>query len=112
MNGQKLAQNDATGEWKTEKMTKAEGIKPGIYNLYNAVAANKTKDNIGEVLHIDLKDNVLYQKNGAQYIKHDLDCFDKDNIPSPGLMANIKYNDSSKVSIEDVSHKHKQGMKR
>ena len=47
MNGQKLFQNDSTGEWKTEKVSKAQGIKPGIYNLYNAIDADKTKENIG-----------------------------------------------------------------
>ena len=49
MNGQKLVQNDFTGEWKTEKVSKAEGIKPGVYNLYNAVDADKSKNNIAYI---------------------------------------------------------------
>lgn len=102
MNGQKLAQNNSTGEWKTEKVTKAEGIKPGIYNLYNAVNADKSKDNIGEVIHVDKKDNALYQKNGSQYIKHDLSCFDE--IPETGRMLNIKYENNKTVTTE-VSQK-------
>ena len=66
MNGQKLVQNDFTGEWKTEKVSKAEGIKPGLYNLYNAVNADQSKDNIGEVIHIDKKGhmmNIKYENN-------------------------------------------------
>lgn len=55
MNGQKLVQNDFAGEWKTEKVIKAEGVKPGIYNLYNAVNADQSKENIGEIIHIDKK---------------------------------------------------------
>ncbi len=62
MNGQKLVQNDFTGEWKTEKVSKAEGIKPGVYNLYNAVDADQSKNNIGEVIHIDKKENCALSK--------------------------------------------------
>jgi len=108
MNGQKLAQNDSTGEWKTEKVTKAKGIKPGIYNLYNAVDADKSKENIGEVVHVDKKDNILYQKDGSQYIKHDLSCFDQ--IPETGCMMNIKY-ENNKTNIIEVSKKLSQRMK-
>jgi len=102
MNGQKLVQNDFAGEWKTEKVCKAEGIKPGVYNLYNAIDADQSKDNIGEVIHIDKKENVLYQKNGSQYIKHDLSCFDQ--IPETGHMMNIKY-ENNKTSTTEVSNK-------
>ena len=102
MNGQKLAQNDSTGQWKTDKVTKAVGIEPGIYNLYNAVDADPSKDAIGKVIHIDKKENLLYQKNGLQYIKHDLSSFDQ--IPETGLMINIKY-ENNKASISEVSEK-------
>lgn len=108
MNGQKLAQNDSTGDWKTEKVTKAEGVKPGIYNLYNAVDANKSNDNIGEVIHVDKKDNALYQKNESQYIKHDLNCFEQ--IPETGRMINIKY-ENNKTNITEVSKKRSQSIK-
>jgi len=110
MNGQKLAQNDSSGEWRTEKVTRDGGIKPGIYNLYNSVDADKSKDNIGEVIHIDKKDNALYQKNGSQYIKHDLDSFDKNNIPETGFMMNIKY-ENSKANATEVSIKLSKGIK-
>ncbi len=102
MNGQKLAQNDATGEWKTEKVTKAQGIKPGIYNLYTAIDADKTNDNIGEVIHIDKKDNALYQKSDTQYIKHDLSCFDQ--IPEIGSLLNIQY-ENNKTNTAEVEKK-------
>lgn len=108
MNGQKLVQNDSTGEWKTEKVSKAQGVEPGIYNLYNAVNADILKDNIGEVIHIDKKENVLYQKNKLQYIKHDLTHFDQ--IPETGLMMNIKY-ENNKANTAEVSQKRNKGIK-
>ena len=108
MNGQKLVQSGVTGEGKTEKVSKAEGIKPGVYNLYNAVDADQSKNNIGEVIHIDKKENVLYQKNGSQYIKHDLSCFDQ--IPETGHMMNIKY-ENNKTSTTEVSKKLRQRIK-
>lgn len=98
MNGQKLAQNNATGEWKTEKVTKAKGTKPGIYNLYNSVDADPLKDNIGEVIYIDKKGEALYQKNDSQFIKHDLSMFDK--IPENASFINIKYDNNKAISTE------------
>jgi len=108
MNKQKLTQNDSSGEWKTEKVARDGGIKPGIYNLYNAVDADKSKDNIGEVIHVDKKDNTLYQKNGSQYIKHDLTNFDQ--IPETGFMMNIKY-ENNKANMAEVSQKRSKGIK-
>jgi len=108
MNRQKLAQNYSSGEWKTEKVTRDGGIKPGIYNLYNAVDADKTKDNVGEVIHIDKKENTLYQKNGSQYIKHDLTHFDQ--IPETGCMMNIKY-ENNKANTTEVSQELSKAIK-
>lgn len=108
MNGQKLAQNDLSGEWKTDKVSKAIGIDPGIYNLYNAVEADRSKVTIGQVIHIDKKENMLYQRKGLQYIKHHLRYFDK--IPETGVVINIKY-ENDKVSISETSKKLSQRMK-
>ncbi len=87
---------------KQRKYAKLKASKPGVYNLYNAIDADQSKDNIGEVIHIDKKENVLYQKNGSQYIKHDLSCFDQ--IPETGHMMNIKY-ENNKTSTTEVSNK-------
>jgi len=105
MNGQKIAQNDSSGDWKTEKLTKDGGIKPGIYNLYTAVDADKSKDNIGEVIHIDKKENTFYQKNESEYIKHNLKDFD--SIPETGRMMSITYK-NDKTNISEVAEKHSQ----
>ena len=80
-----------------KNLFKAEGVKPGIYNLYNAVNADQSKENIGEIIHIDKKENVLYQKNGSHYIKHDLTCFDQ--IPKTGHIVNIKYENNKKRAV-------------
>ena len=98
MNGQKIIQNDSTGERKTEKISKCKDVKAGIYNLYNAVYADKKKDNIGEVIHVDKKENVLYQKHESQYIKHDLNCFDQ--IPETGCTLSIKYLNDKATTTE------------
>lgn len=108
MNGQKLSQNDSTGEWKTDKVSKAVGIEPGIYNLYNAVNADPSKNTIGQVIHIDKKENVLYQRNGLQYIKHDLSYFDQ--IPETGVMISIKY-ENNKANTSEISKKLSQNIK-
>ena len=90
MNGQKLAQNEMEdGTWKTEKISKAQGIKAGIYHISNAVNADLVGDNIGEVIHHDKKRGLLYQKNDSQFIKHETSNLDK--IPEIGIFINITY---------------------
>ncbi|MCU7799123.1 MAG: conjugal transfer protein TraO [gamma proteobacterium symbiont of Lucinoma myriamae] len=75
MNGQKILQSNSEGKWENQKVGKAKGIKPGIYNIHLATNADKRKSYEGQILHTD-KENV-YQKVGKQFIKHERKNFDK-----------------------------------
>ena len=75
MNGQKILQNNLEGKWENQKVGKAKGIKPGIYNLHLATKADKRKSYEGQILHTDKLS--VYQKVGKQFIKHDRENFDK-----------------------------------
>lgn len=89
MNGQKLVETEIqNGQWKTTKVEKAQGVKPGIYNLYMATQADKSKTYAGVVLHND-KENV-YQQIGKSYVKHS--CSDFTKIPENGVAKSISYN--------------------
>jgi len=99
MNGQKLIQTEENNKWQTKKIEKANGVRPGIYNIYNASEADSENDNIGEVIHFDKKNKLLYQKNGNQFIRHDSDNIGQ--IPTMGSFVNIRY-DNNKATTNEV----------
>ncbi|MBF6649185.1 KfrB domain-containing protein [Methylobacter sp. BlB1] len=74
MNGQKIVKAEIAGKWVVEKVSKAKGIKPGIYNLYQAIDADKTQALTGFTVHID--DNNVYQKTNRGLVKYDRSVFD------------------------------------
>lgn len=105
MNGQKLVETEVQNGWKTIKVEKALGLKPGIYNLYNATQADKSKSYTGVILHSD-KENI-YQQVGKSYIKHSYSDFTK--IPENGIAKSISYNKQGEAS---VNAEVKQGQRR
>ncbi len=76
MNGQRLVQKEQEGRWVTEKVKKAVGIKPGIYNIFLAkdAACEEVNIFIGTIVHED--EDYFYQKVGKEFIKHDKPFFD------------------------------------
>lgn len=87
MNGQRLVQIEREGQWSTEKVEKAAGVKPGIYNIYLAVNADKAKAHEGLILHMD--QDHLYQQIGKGFVRHLLADFNK--VPDIGSNANVSY---------------------
>jgi cell filamentation protein len=87
MNGQRLVQTEREGQWATEKVEKAAGVKPGIYNIYLAVIADKAKSHEGIVVHVD--QDHLYQQTGKGFVRHVLADFNK--VPDIGINISVKY---------------------
>lgn len=87
MNGQRLIQVEREGQWATEKVEKAAGVKPGIYNIYLAVDADKAKAHEGLIVHVD--QGHIYQQVGRSFVRHMLADFDK--APDAGINASINY---------------------
>jgi cell filamentation protein len=87
MNGQRLVQIEREGQWSTEKVEKAAGVKPGIYNIYLAVDADKAKAHEGIILHMDQAH--LYQQIGKGFVRHLLADFSK--VPDIGISASVNY---------------------
>ncbi|MES3021656.1 MAG: KfrB domain-containing protein [Pseudomonadota bacterium] len=100
MNGQRLVQSEHDGQWNTEKVEKAAGVKPGIYNIHLSVTADKSKSHSGQFVFIDRKQ--VYQQVGKNFIKHDLADFDK--VPEVGTNSSVKYNDG-KATVSPSSIK-------
>ena len=53
MNGYRLVQSEHAGQWQTDKVDKANGLRPSIYNLYQAMPADKSKVYEGVLLYKD-----------------------------------------------------------
>lgn len=63
MNGQRIVQAEKDGAWTNQKVDKAGALKPGIYNLYTAQAADKKQTHAGVIVHADATN--VYQQIGS-----------------------------------------------
>jgi len=107
MNGQKIVQQEQEGRWLNDKVEKAGLVKPGIYNLYLANPADKTRIHDGVILHAD-KDSV-FQQVGKSVVKHDRADFGK--APAVGSNCSITY-DQDKAIASAASHALSRGVSR
>ena len=74
MNAQKiLQQKNDDDKWENVGTIKAAGagIKAGIYNLFSALPVRSGETYEGQILHIDKKEGLIFQKTRFNYI-----CFD------------------------------------
>lgn len=107
MNGQRLVQSEQGGGWATDKVEKAGGIKPGIYNIHLSTQADKAKSHDGVIIHADNEN--IYQQAGKNFIKHNRDDFDK--VPEIGSNSSIKY-EGEKATVTPSSIKLGRGLSR
>jgi cell filamentation protein len=105
MNGQRLVQSEDGGQWSTNKVEKAGGIKPGIYNIHLSVNADKSKNYDGVILYTD-KDFV-YQQVGKSFVKHNLVDFEK--VPEIGTTKSIGYDAKGKATVTNEAVKLSRG---
>ena len=107
MNGQCAMQQEDQGQWRNAKVKKARGVKPGVYNIYTANKADKSKEHSGIILYTDKK---VYQRVGkGQYVTHDLADFAK--TPEPGETKSITYSADGKAVVSEVTLGQKQSQK-
>lgn len=88
MNGRRILESESGGEWKTQKVSPAGTLKPGIYNLYTAAAAADKKPYTGPVIHAD-KDSVVQQAREG-LIQFPRSAFD--SSPEIGVPKTIELN--------------------
>jgi hypothetical protein len=105
MNGQCAMQQKDQGQWRNAKVKKARGVKPGIYNIYTANKADKTKEYSGVILYAD-KTTVYQQVGKGQYIAHDRADFAK--LPETGETKSISYSADGKAVVSEAALGQKQ----
>jgi hypothetical protein len=105
MNGQRILQSEQGGQWKTDKVEKANSIKPGIYHIHLAMKADKSKTHVGVILHADRES--VYQQVGKNFIAHEIDDFK--TVPDIGVNASVKYEDG-KALVSKAAVKLSQGI--
>jgi hypothetical protein len=108
MNGQCTMQQEDHGQWRNVKVEKARGVKPGIYNIYTANKADKTKKYSGVILYAD-KTTVYQQVGKGQYITHDRADFAKQ--PESGETKSISYSADGKAAVSEAALEQKQSRK-
>lgn len=107
MNGQKIVQHEAEGQWQNRSVEKAGALKPGIYNLYLATQADKAEVNSGVILHGNKE--AVFQQVGKKYVKHNREDFDI--IPDIGSNCSISY-DKGRAVVSAASAKLSRGVSR
>jgi hypothetical protein len=95
MNGQRIVQAESDGAWINQKVDKAGALKPGIYNLYLAQAADKKLVHEGVIVHTDTFS--VYQQIGRDFVSHVRSDFDK--VPEIGGAKRISYNNQGKAAV-------------
>ena len=107
MNSQRVVQHEDGGKWQNKKVERAGNMKPGVYNLYLASQADKSKTYDGVILYAD-KD-VVYQQADKNIIKHNRSDFDE--AQEIGRNSKIRY-DHGKAIVSDSSAKLSRGVTR
>jgi len=87
MNGHRLVESQRDGIWRIEKVDKANGLPPYIYNLFMAEPANKSQQYDGVVLYADRQ--FVYQIFRKGFVRHDAADFEL--APTYGERVRIAY---------------------
>lgn len=108
MNGQRIVQAEKDGAWANQKVDKAGALKPGIYNLYLAQAADKKQTHDGVIVHADSSN--VYQQTGKNFVLHARSDFDK--VPDIGSVKSISYTAQGQAAVAAEAPKLARGRSR
>ena len=97
MNGHRLVESQRDRKWRIEKVDKANGLTPYIYNLFMAEPADKTQQYDGVVLYADRQ--FVYQIFKKGFVRHDAADFEL--APACGERVRIAYK-KGKASVSVV----------
>lgn len=108
MNGQRIVQAEKDSAWANQKVDKAGALKPGIYNLFLAQAADKKQTHDGVIVHAD--NNNVYQQTGKNFVLHARAEFDK--VPDIGSVKSISYSAQGQATVAAEAPKLARGRSR
>ena len=104
MNGQRILQTDRTGDWTVEKVAKAQGLKPGFYNLSQGRPPTKSEAYEGLILHAD--NHNVWQQTRSGIVVHQTVDFDK--VPEIAAQVKIGYDDKYRAVVTPLTQSIKQ----
>lgn len=102
MNGSRIVQAEDGGAWQNKHVDKAGALKPGIYNIFNASAANTNVKYEGVIVHTD-KNSVYQQTEKKEFVMHKASDFDI--VPKVGELKSITYSQSGKAQVQAATEK-------
>lgn len=101
MNGQRLIESQVDGKWKTIKVTKAESLKGGVYNIFMAKDADKNARTEGILVHAT--NTEFYIKTPYGFVKHE--HIEDIKLPQIGTQVSVFY-ENEKLFIQKEVIKH------
>jgi hypothetical protein len=87
MNGHRVLQAEQANEWVNERVEKANGLAPGLYDLFDARPADRIAPTDGVLLM--LEDGLVYQQTQAGLVSHERATFNE--LPTFGVDGTITY---------------------
>jgi hypothetical protein len=96
MNGHRVLQILADDDWDIEKVEKAHGVRPGVYELFKASEADRSKPATGVFVHVD--ELQAYLQTNAGLFRHDLAAFD--HPPPLGGRVTVSYDSQGRASFD------------
>lgn len=96
LNGHRVLQVLAGNDWRIEKVDKARGVRPGLYQLSEAAEADGSKPALGVVVHVD--ELQVYLQTDAGLFKHDLAAFDRP--PPLGSRITVSYDSQGRAGFD------------
>lgn len=108
MNGQRLLETEQSGQWNVTKVERAGNLEPGLYNLYLADPADKTKQYVGLILHTDR--DYVYQQQDEEVVRHSRADFGI--APEIGTLKSISYDEQNRARVVTATVALGRGMTR
>ncbi|MDZ5459299.1 KfrB domain-containing protein [Azohydromonas lata] len=96
MNGHRVLQAEQESEWVNERVEKANGLAPGLYDLFDARPADRIAPTDGVLLM--LEDGLVYQQTQAGLVSHELAKFAE--TPSFGVDGTITYSAEGRAAFQ------------
>lgn len=95
LNGYRVLQVQADEGWAVEKIEKARGVRPGVYELFKAAVADRSQSAAGVVIHVD--ELHAYLQTDAGLSRHELGAFDQ--APPVGDRITVSYDQQGRASF-------------
>ena len=84
-------------DWEIIEVRPGSTLEPGVYPLFDAIAANRSQQHFGLVLY--KYDGVIYQQTPAGIVRHPVSCFETKKTPPLGQLVLVTYESYNRATF-------------